>query len=100
MKPDKETLEQLQSLICDGLSARKIAKIMGVSPSTITKWKIKYGLTYSDLRFKSTPAKLKLAQELINEGLSYSMIAIKVGVSRTTISDWVYNGLLTSKNKS
>lgn len=98
-KVDKEILQKVQALLNEGLSARKIGKMLGVGQSTITKWKHQYNLTYSDLRFKSTPERLKNAQKLLDEGKTFEKVSEHVGVNKTTLYEWIDSGLLTCKRR-
>jgi len=98
MKIDKETLYKLYWE--EERSASEIARMLGVSPSTIIRWMKKHGLPRRnnsekmELLRRKQRGGLKITRELlekmyVDECMSAPEIAKKLGVNSSTVQRWL-----------
>lgn len=75
----------IRMLIVDGIAANEIAKVIGCSPSTVTNFKSRHGMT--DYKLYSVETKRE-AVRLVLSGMSDYQVADMLGVNHGTVGNW------------
>lgn len=102
-KPSKEELEIMY--LDDGMNTYEIAKTIGVSNVTISRWLKKYGIsmrTISEARLKGAvkPSKMELERMYLDEYMNAYKIGDIVRVSNVTILVWLKEYGIPMRNNS
>jgi transposase-like protein len=85
--PEKKR-RKIVALLRDRICKSRVARIVGVHPSTVTKVAEQTGLSTVDGRDRATEADRRAAVKLYKAGAPEDEIAAQFGVSRNTVRRW------------
>jgi len=84
---DSTVKEEALQMVRDGVSGTEVAKQLGVSTHTVSKWRKEAGLSgVHNSAFDSTFKEE--AMQMIRDGVSGTEVAKQLGVSTHTVSKW------------
>lgn len=80
-----ELIEQTVELTRCGVSAPRIAEQLGVTPRTVTRWRLRAGISEGEARHIAQEV-WEEARRILDDGASYGEVARTLGVSRATVA--------------